>query len=687
MKRMLFDASHSEELRVAVVDGQTLVDLDIDSIHSDNKKGNIYKGIITKIEPSLEAAFVDYGTARHGFLSLKDISRNYFKASAESGPISQVKIQDAVSVGDRLVVQVDKEERGNKGATLTTFISLAGRYLVLLPNNTRGGGISRQIEGSRRAELKDIMSQLEIPEPHSVIARTAGIGQSVSGFKSDLEHLLTLWEVINKTAEESPKPFLIYQESSLIVRALRDYLRDDIGQILVDDPEIYEQTKKVVKEVMPQSKVSVQLYTESDPLFSRYQIEHQIQRAFERKVSLPGGGAIVIDQTEALVTIDVNSARATKGADIEETALKTNLEAVEQIAKQLRLRDIGGLIVIDLIDMSSSRNKKNVEQQFIESLRNDRARVRVGRISKFGLLEMSRQRMRSSIDENSHVTCPRCDGRGYIRNVMSSGLSILRILEEEATKENIELIHAHLPIETATFLINEKRDELGAIEKNRQGAQVVVIPTTALDPPDYRITRFKGDEVDSVKDQISYTIQYPNEVSETYNFYIGQASQRPAVAQNELNRQSDGLYGRQPSPLVEMVKTVLFGAGKTADAPAPEESPPAKKSGGRRSQPRRQARKPASGNTKETAATKRRSSQGRSKDSSQSRSRQPRPQSGNRRQAKPDSQANQAAQESDSNRGNQRRRSPRRQSDSTRNPQASRGNRSRETSSSSNPPP
>ncbi len=574
MKRMLFNATHSEELRIAVVDGQTLIDLDIDYVDSESKKGNIYKAKITKIEPSLEAAFVDFGSEKHGFLSLKDISRKYFKNTKDSTPLSNVKIQDVVSVGDNLIVQVEKEERGTKGAALTTFISLAGRYLVLLPDNPRGGGISRQIEGPKRSELKGIMAKIEVPDSHSVIARTAGIGKSADEFQSDLNYLINLWRAIEAAAEKQSDPLLIYQESSLIVRVLRDYLRDDIRQIVIDDENIYDQTNKFLKDMMPNSKVSVKLHTESVPLFSKFQVENQIEGAFERKVNLPSGGAIVIDQTEALVTIDVNSARATRGSDIEETAFQTNVEAVQQVAKQLRVRDIGGLIVIDLIDMSSQKHKRNVENEFIESLRSDRARVRVGRISKFGLLEMSRQRLRSSIEESSHDVCPRCNGRGFVRNATSTGLSILRVLEEDALKENTELIHAHLPIEIATFLLNEKRHEINMIEQ-RFATRIVIIPNGSLKTPDYRIMRFKASEADKTSGVLSYNLQLPDQVSEVYNFIGGNtATRRAAVDQSELSDQALETTSKQESHSIigKMIKSVFGGKQEEQPLAAKEKS-------------------------------------------------------------------------------------------------------------------
>ena len=565
MKRMLFNAAHSEELRVAIVDGQTLVDLDIEFVNSESKRGNIYKGIITKVEPSLEAVFVDYGAQRQGFLSLKDISRSYFsKKLPASTPMTQVKIQDAIAVGDSMIVQVEKNERGNKGAALTTFISLAGRFLVLLPNNPRGGGISRQIEGVDRHELKEIMAQLELPDEHSIIARTAGIGQTVENFRADLNYLINLWKTIEITAEKSEKSFLIYQESSLTVRTLRDYLRDDIGQIVVDDPTLYEETKKFVDDVMPASHVEVQFYNDTVPLFSRYQVEHQIKDAFERNVHLPGGGVIVIEQTEALVTIDVNSARSTKGADIEETALQTNLEAVDQLAKQLRVRDIGGLVVIDLIDMTAQRNRRTVEKRFVEAIESDRARTRVGRISQFGLLEMSRQRLRSSIEESSHDKCPRCKGRGFIRSVTSSALSILRIIEEDALKENTELIHAHLPVEVATFLINEKRQELSLIER-RMGTRIVVIPTRSMHTPDHQIVRFTAAELENKENEISYTLQTPNKTPVVYNLIRSGSGDKPAAI-----RPDDLLTSNKSSstPLLKRVVKSIFGTGNQEKKPA-----------------------------------------------------------------------------------------------------------------------
>ena len=556
MKRMLFNATHPEELRVAIVDGQTLVDLDIEFLDSESIRGNIYRGTVTKVEPSLEAVFVDYGAQRQGFLSLKDISRNYFsKKYSASTPMSQVNVQDAIEVGAEMIVQVEKNERGSKGAALTTFLSLAGRYLVFLPNNPRGGGISRQVEGSGRHELKEILSKLDLPSEHSVIARTAGIGQPIENFETDLNYLVNLWKAIETTAEKNDPPLLIYQESSLIVRTLRDYMRDDVRQILIDDRDLYTKTKQFVEDVMPATKVQVEFYDGTVPLFSKYQIEHQIKNAFEQKVTLPNGGVIVIEQTEAMVTIDVNSARSTKGADIEETALQTNLEAVEQIAKQLKVRDVGGLIVIDLIDMNSSRNRKKVEKHLVQSVETDRARTRIGKISQFGLLEMSRQRLRSSIEESSHDTCPRCKGRGFIRSVTSSALSILRLIDEDSRKESTELIHAHVPVEVATFLVNEKRHELNALE-NRTGTRIVIVPTRSLLTPDHHILRFTAAEVEE-QDNISYALENPNSTPEIYNFIrSGSHAKLAAVSQEDLIQGSDS--DKRTSPLLKrMVKSLL----------------------------------------------------------------------------------------------------------------------------------
>lgn len=505
MKRMLFNATHSEELRVAIVDGQRLIDLDIESASFQQKKGNIYKGVVTRVEPSLEACFVDYGSVRQGFLPMKEISRRFFTGDKKTAPISQTRIQDVIKEGHELIIQVEKEERGNKGAALTTFISLAGRYLVLMPNNPKGGGISRRIEGEKRADLRKIMNGLDVPTEHALIARTAGIGKSQEAMQWDLDYLSQLWQAIDKASDDRPAPFLIYQESNLVVRAMRDYLRSDISEILIDNPEVHDRAKRFMEQVMPQNLIRLKLYEDSVPLFSRFQIEHQIESAFSRSVQMPSGGSLVIDHTEAMVSIDVNSARATKGSDIEETALQTNLEAADEVARQLRMRDLGGLIVIDFIDMTSHKNQRNVENRLTDALESDRARIQTGRISRFGLMEMSRQRIRPSLGESNYGVCPRCEGTGQIRGIQSSSLSILRIIQEEALKENTEVVHAYLPIESATFLLNEKRHEITGIE-NRLGTRIQIIPTSSLDTPHYKIERMRSEDLDESGDKPSYKL-------------------------------------------------------------------------------------------------------------------------------------------------------------------------------------
>ncbi|MES9962766.1 MAG: ribonuclease E [Candidatus Sedimenticola sp. 20ELBAFRAG] len=493
MKRMLINATQPEELRVAIVDGQKLYNLDIESPGREQKKANIYKGRITRVEPSLEAAFVDYGSERHGFLPLKEISRSYFtKESQESG--GRVSIKDALREGQEVVVQIEKEERGNKGAALTTFISLAGRYLVLMPNNPRAGGVSRRIEGQDRSDLREAMSSLTMPEGMGLIVRTAGIGKSAEDLQWDLNYLLQLWSAIEKSAEDRKAPFLIYQESNVIIRSIRDYLRADIGEILIDHTDVFNEACEFIEQVMPQYRRKIKHYDDEVPLFSRYQIESQIESAFQREVRLPSGGAIVIDHTEALTSIDINSARATKGADIEETALNTNLEAADEVARQLRLRDMGGLFVIDFIDMTPARNQREVESRLKDAMKQDRARVQVGRISRFGLLEMSRQRLRPSLGESSQHICPRCDGHGSIRGVQSLALFVLRIIEEHAMKENTARIVAQLPVDVGTFLLNEKREAIHEIEQ-RQDVNVILVPNIHLETPHYEIERIRAQDV------------------------------------------------------------------------------------------------------------------------------------------------------------------------------------------------
>ncbi|MBE9515467.1 MAG: Rne/Rng family ribonuclease, partial [Proteobacteria bacterium] len=567
MKRMLFNATHAEELRLAIVDGQKLLDLDIESSAYQSKKGNIYKGRVTRVEPSLEAAFVDYGVDRQGFLPMKEISRIHFKDGSKT-PISQVKIQDVIKEGQEFIVQVDKEERGTKGAALTTFISLAGRFLVLMPNNPKGGGISRRIEGEERAELRNAMSQLEVPRDYALIARTAGIGKSVEELQWDLDYLVHLWDAISKASSERPAPFLIYQESNLVVRTIRDYLRADIGEIMVDNVEIYERMKKFVEQVSPHSVQKLKLYQEETPMFSRYQIESQIDSAFSREVRLESGGSVVFDNTEALVSVDVNSSRATKGADIEETALNTNLEAADEVARQLRLRDLGGLVVIDFIDMTPSRNQRAVENRLNEALKYDRARVQVGRISRFGLLEMSRQRLRPSLGEASTRICPRCTGTGHIRGVQSSALHILRDVQEEAMKENSAAVHVHLPIETASFLLNEKRREISALE-SRVGTPIVIIPMADMQTPHFKIRRLKQEDLDKGEEVPSYKIipqEEEEEISEP-SAVKAQTPEKAAVGQitPETKAPPPPRKKKSEGGLLSWVKK-LFGIGKKKPA-------------------------------------------------------------------------------------------------------------------------
>jgi len=488
---MLINATQPEELRVALVDGQRLYDLDIESTQREKKKSNIYKGRVVRIEPSLEAAFIDYGAERHGFLPFKEIAHSLFKN--EKTDNVRINIKTELSEGQEFIIQVEKEERGNKGAALTTFASLAGRYLVLMPSNPRAGGVSRQIEGSDRAEAREAMSALEIPHGMGLILRTAGVGKSSEELQWDLDYLLHLWAAIKTAAKERPAPFLIYQESEVIIRAIRDYLRKDINEIWIDDPDVHKRAYDFMKQVMPNNLEKLKLYKDSDPLFTRYQIESQIESAFSRKVTLPSGGAVIIDHTEALVTIDINSARATAGGDIEETALNTNLEAAEEIARQLRLRDLGGLIVIDFIDMMNARNQRQVENQLKEHLRVDRARVQIGRISRFGLLEMSRQRIRPSLGESSHIPCPRCDGQGTIRGVESLALAVLRIIEEESMKDMTAKVVARLPVDAATFLLNEKRQMIREIE-HRVDVEIVLIPEPSMETPQYQVQRVRLSE-------------------------------------------------------------------------------------------------------------------------------------------------------------------------------------------------
>ncbi|WP_304423071.1 Rne/Rng family ribonuclease, partial [Turicimonas muris] len=538
MKRMLFNATHPEELRVCIVDSQQLIDMDLESSAREQRKSNIYKGIITRVEPSLEACFVDYGEERHGFLPFKEISKAYFNEGVD---YRTATIKEAVSEGMELIVQVEKEERGNKGAALTTFISLAGRYLVLMPNNPRGGGVSRRIEGEEREELKENLSKLQYPKGMSLIARTAGIGRSVEELQWDLDYLLKLWEAIDDAAKPqyddgkgnivdtatingrplkrvNPAPFLIVEESNLVIRAIRDYFQPEISEILIDTDEIYEQARQFMSHVMPDMVDRVKRYHDDIPLFTRFLVEKQIETAYSRTVPLPSGGAIVIDHTEALVAIDVNSAKSTRGADIEETAFKTNMEAAEEVARQMRLRDLGGLIVIDFIDMENPNNQRELEQKMKEELKNDRARVQAAKISRFGLMEISRQRLRPTLYEGSHITCPRCNGVGVIRDTESSAIQVLRILQEEALKDGTAAMQAQVPVDVGTFLLNEKRNDIAKIE-SRHKIKIFLIPNKNLETPHYQIERIRPDDerLDSVLPSYERVESFEAETNEPYS--------------------------------------------------------------------------------------------------------------------------------------------------------------------------
>ncbi|MDH4150447.1 MAG: Rne/Rng family ribonuclease, partial [Betaproteobacteria bacterium] len=538
MKRMLFNATQAEELRVAIVDGQKLIDLDIESAGKEQRKSNIYKGVITRIEPSLEAAFVDYGHDRHGFLPFKEVARAYFKPGIDVG---RARIQDALKERQEIIVQVDKDERGTKGAALTTYISLAGRYLVLMPNNPRGGGVSRRIEGEDRAELKEAVSQLDVPNGMSVIARTAGIGRTTEELNWDLSYLAQLWTAIEAAAKQQDGAFLIFQESSLVIRAIRDYFHEDIGEILIDTESIHEQAVQFMGHVMPNYVERAKLYRDDVPLFSRFQIEHQIESAFARSVSLPSGGAVVIDHTEALVAVDVNSARSTRGADIEETAFRTNLEAADETARQLRLRDLGGLIVIDFIDMESQKNQREVENRLRDALKYDRARVQVGKISRFGLMELSRQRLRPSLGESNHSPCPRCNGIGHIRGTESTALHILRIIQEESMKDNTAAVHAQVPVDVATFLLNEKRVDLQLLE-SRHRVNVMLIPNIHIQTPNYTLTRLRHDDLNQSEPLApSYEmVELPSEEEK---------SEEAETAAPKLEAAVKGITGGMPAPM------------------------------------------------------------------------------------------------------------------------------------------
>ena len=581
MKRMLINATQEEEIRVALVDGQKLYDLDIESPGHEQKKANIYKGKITRVEPSLEAAFVDYGADRHGFLPLKEISRDYFPAgySFDGRP----NIKEVVKEGQEVIIQIDKEERGQKGAALTTFISLAGSYLVLMPNNPRAGGISRRIEGDERQELKDSLGQLEMPDGMGLIVRTAGVGKSYEELDYDLKALLKHWSAITEEAQKRSSPFLIHQESNVVFRAIRDYLRRDVGEILIDNPRIFEEAKVYIQQFRPDFTHRVKLYQGEVPLFMHFQIETQIESAFRREVRLPSGGSIVIDSTEALTAIDINSSKATKGGDIEETAFNTNLEAADEVARQLRLRDLGGLIVIDFIDMTPVRHQREVENRLKDAVKHDRARVQIGRISRFGLLEMSRQRLRPSLGESATHVCPRCHGRGTIRSTESSALSILRLIEEESIKDNTSQIHAQVPVAVATYLMNEKREAVRRIE-TRHGIRVFVIPNEHLETPNHEVIRIR---IDEEIDDVSYNmVKAPEATTTLYQPASDAVKEKPAISAINIADSSaprPAPKAEQPvaqTPSTGLFKAIsnwfgkLFGASEITEQPAAPQRQP-----------------------------------------------------------------------------------------------------------------
>lgn len=593
MKRMLFNATHPEETRVGIVDGQKLIDIDIETAGREARKSNIYKGVVTRIEPSLEACFVNYGEERHGFLPFKEISRQYFKEGVD---VRTATIKDAITEGQELIVQVEKEERGNKGAALTTFISLAGRYLVLMPNNPRAGGVSRRIEGEERQELREAMERLDVPSGMSTIARTAGIGRTTEELQWDLNYLLKLWRAIEDAAQPqyelvteengkrrtnvtteavmngrplkrlNPAPYLIVEESNLVVRAIRDYFQPEIGEVLVDTDEIYEQVRQFMAHVMPDMISRVKRYRDDIPLFTRFQIEQQIETAYSRTVPLPSGGAIVIDHTEALVAIDVNSARATRGADIEETAFRTNCEAADEVARQMRLRDLGGLIVIDFIDMSDPKNQRAVEQRLKDAIRFDRARVQIAKISRFGLMELSRQRLRPALSEGNHITCPRCNGVGVIRDTESCAIQVLRILQEEAMKEGTGAVEAQVPVDVATFLLNEKRNDITKLEA-RHRVPIVLVPNTFLETPHYHIERIRQDDERLDKHAASFTLVEEIDTKATDPYAQKSAEDKPARPK-QVPVIKNVMIEREPAPVHQPKPAEAPEAAADAGKPA-----------------------------------------------------------------------------------------------------------------------
>lgn len=571
MKRILVNATQQEELRVGMVDGQRLYDLDIELPSRNQRKDNIYKGTITRIQPSLEAAFVNYGAERHGFLPFKEISRDFLSGSPSNNG-ERVPIRNLISEGQEIIVQVEREERGNKGAALTTYISLAGRYLVLMPNNPRANGVSRRIEGDDREEIRSVLSKVEVPKGMGVIARTVGVGHSPEELQWDLDYLQKVYDAIKSAADSKNKPFLIYQESNVIIRALRDHLRDDISEIIIDDPDVFRDAKKFVEQVMPHNLNKLKLYEDHVPLFNRYQIESQIESAFEREVSLPSGGSMVIDHTEAMICIDINSAKATKGSDIEETALNTNLEAADETARQLRLRDLGGLIIIDFIDMTPEKNRREVEKRLREALKIDRARVQIGHISQFGLLEMSRQRLRPSLEESSQIVCPRCTGHGTIRSIESLALAVLRLIEDEAMKESTGKVIAKLPVEVTSFLLNEKRIGISEVEA-RHDVQLMIVPDPNLETPHFTVERVRNQ--DAKLDQKASYEHIPQEETGLAPYRQTPAAvEQPAVqtihatAPVPSSKTQPGSKGRAPRPLKALFGW-LSGGNKTSEEATP----------------------------------------------------------------------------------------------------------------------
>jgi len=649
MKRILINAIQKEEVRVAMVDGQQLYDLDVEVPSREQKKSNVYKGKITRVEPSLEACFVDYGAERHGFLPFKEISRSYFTEEAQKSS-GRPDIRTAIKEGQEVVIQIEKEERGNKGAAITTFISLAGRYLVLMPNNPRAGGVSRRIEGEDRNLIREALSQLEVPNGMGLIVRTAGVGRNAEELQWDLDYLLQLWTAFEKAASERPSPFLIYQESDVTTRALRDYFRSDITEVLIDSKEVYDAAMDFVQQVMPNSVQKIKYYDDTVPLFNRFQVENQIESAYRREVSLPSGGSVVIDHTEALISIDVNSARATKGGDIEETATNTNLEAADEVARQLRLRDLGGLVVIDFIDMMNNKNQRAVENRLNAAVQRDRARVQIGRISRFGLMEMSRQRLKPSLGESTQVVCPRCTGQGTIRTVESLSLSLVRILEEEALKSGTSRVDLQVPIDVATYMLNEKRQAIADIEK-LSGVHVLIVANPTLETPHYKVERVRKSDRDEDSDKASYQrvekeSQYNVDITQEKPIQPEQAAvqsikpgRRPVAKapEPEVKAGSTGLLGK--------IVSLFSGDGKAEEV---EEKPAAAKPNRGRTQ---QGRKQGSGQNRNRNRSNRNRNRNRKPDNKQDSTANKQTASKDSKQSQADgSQANKSSGQSSRNR-------------------------------------